>query len=687
MLWVPAGNSGAADRQEHCVFLRRFAQLGKRSGQKPDTVVIEPCATCGAACPVRTDTRAYVDLISQGRYIEAFEVIRETNPFPSVCSLICHHPCEQKCRRQFVDEPVALRNLKRFAAEQALEHRKATRMKAPITHAETIGIVGSGPGGLTVAHDCIKLGYAVTVYEALPRPGGLLACCVPKYRLPDEVLQQDLDDIIALGVEIRTGVRVGADVSLEELRKRHDALVLALGLSESADLPLKNHDHPDVLLAIPFLRAAAMGEAPEVKDHVLVVGGGNVAVDVARSAVRLGARTVKMVCLENEEEIPAWDWECREALEEGIEFVYRRGPIGVVVENGAIAALEAREVERVFDEQGRFSPTYFDDRISSIPGQMVIVAIGQRPNLDLAKGSPVAVDDRGRLKFAPETMTTGARGVFACGEVVTGPGAAIEAVANGQRAAKAVMSYLQTGEVSIQEEDELPEVGELPEELIPDIRRIERMAMPTLSPEERKKNFRQFESGYDEAAALQEALRCLSCTAGARVDEDKCAACLTCLRVCPFAVPVVDQVAVMCSEMCQACGLCAVECPANAISIQRFGTKSIRSRIEKLMKSSQQQVTRLEIVCNQDARTREDVQDRIWCSDGEVIARVPVTCAARAQEVDMMMPFEFGAQSVVIRQCNECRYGGAMNRLARRVERTREILDAAGVGGDKLSVQ
>ena len=656
--------------------MRRFAQLGNRITRKPDTVLVETCTTCGAACPVRTDTRAYVDLISQGRYIEAFEEIRRTNPFPSVCSLICHHPCEEKCRRQFVDEPVALRNLKRFAAEQALEHREATRMKAPIARAETIGIVGAGPAGLTVAHDCIELGYAVTVYEAMPRPGGLLACCVPKYRLPDEVLQQDLDDIIAMGVEIRTGVRVGTDVSLEELKRRHDALVLAVGLSESADLPLENRDHPDVLLAIPFLRAVAMGDAPEVKQHVLVVGGGNVAVDVARSAVRLGARTVKMVCLENEEEVPAWDWECREALEEGIEFIHRRGPIGVVVQNGAITALEVREVERVFDEQGRFSPTYFDDRISSIPGQMVILAIGQRSDLSLAKGSPVVVDQRGRLKFAPETMATSAEGIFACGEVVTGPGAAIEAVANGQRAAKAVMSYLQTGEVSIQEEDQLPEVGELPEELIADIRRIER-----------KKNFQQFESGYDEAAALQEALRCLSCTAGARVDEDKCAACLTCLRVCPFGVPVVDQVALMCSEMCQACGLCAAECPANAISIQRFGAKSIRSRIEQLMNSSQQQVTRLEIVCAQDARTRQEVQDRIHCCDGELIARVPVTCAARAQEVDMMLPFELGAKAVVIRQCSECRYGGAMNRLARRVKRTREILDAAGVGGDNLTVQ
>ncbi len=176
---------------------------------------LEVCATCSAACPVHTDTRAYVDCISRGDYEGAFEKIREFNPFPSVCGLVCHHPCEQQCRRQFVDAPVALRNLKRFATERALDYRQRMRAPAKITKPQTIGIVGSGPAGLTVAHDCIKAGYAVTVYEALPKPGGLLACAIPKYRLPDQVLAQDINDIEALGVEIQTGVRVGQDVTLD----------------------------------------------------------------------------------------------------------------------------------------------------------------------------------------------------------------------------------------------------------------------------------------------------------------------------------------------------------------------------------------------------------------------------------------------------------------------------------------
>ena len=650
-------------------------------------VQLDVCATCRAACPVRTDTRAYVDLIAQGRYIEAFEVIREFNPFPSVCSLICHHPCEQKCRRQFIDEPVALRNLKRFAVEQAGRHREEVRMAAEITHAQTVGVVGAGPAGLTVAHDLIKEGYAVTVYEALARPGGMLACAVPKYRLPDEVLKQDIDDIVSLGVEIKTGFRVGEDAGLDDLRGRHDALVLALGLSESGDLPLEDRDHPDVLLAIPFLRDVALGNPPSVRESVIVVGGGNVAVDVARTALRLGARTVKMVCLENEEEIPAWDWECREALEEGIGFLYRRGPTGVVVENGRIVGMRVREVERVFDAEGRFRPTYFDERTDVVPGEMIIITIGQQSDLRLVAGSEARVDERSRLEFDPATMATTAPGVFACGEVVTGPGAAIEAVASGHRAARAAMGYLRTGSAPVVEDEEVTEVGELPQDVIAQVRRIERLAMPTIAAEVRRNNFDPFELGYREADAMAEARRCLSCAAGATVDADKCATCLTCLRICPFGVPAVDDVAVMCSEMCQACGLCAVECPAVAISIERFRPRDIRERIVTLMESSEQQVTRVEIVCAQEAKTRQDVQDRVCAVNGDVVARIPVTCAARADEVAMMKPFELGAQSVVVRQCGECRYPGAMDRLAKRIERTRRILDAAGVGGDRLSLE
>jgi len=661
--------------------------LAASNSTAPGTVEVEHCAPCTAACPVGTDVRGYVELISQGRYEEAFEKIREFNPFPSVCGLICHHPCEQECRRQEVDEAVGLRNLKRFAAEQALGYRERVRHRADITHAETIGIVGSGPAGLTVAHDCIQQGYAVTVYESLPKAGGMLIAAIPKYRLPEDVVQQDLDDILALGVEIETGVSVGKDVTLAELQKKHSAVVLAVGLSDSRDLPLENRHHPDVLPGVPLLRDVALGKRVEVRDRVLVIGGGDVAIDVARTAMRLGATNVKIVCLENEEEMPAWQWERREALEEGVEILYRRGPTKVIVEDGRVAGLVLRQVERVFDGEGKFSPTYFDDRLSTIEGQMVLIAIGQSSDLALVQGSGVALNERGLLVFDPQTMATSERGVFACGEIVTGPGSAIEAIANGHRAARAALAYLQTGQVRpLAEQEELEPVEELPQDVIENVRRAERRAMPTLSPQERKKSLIQFELGYSEEDALTEARRCLSCTAGATVDESKCAACLTCLRVCPFDVPVVEDVAVMGSDMCQACGLCAAECPAVAVSIKRFAVGDIKNRIVTLLNSHPVPVTRVEIVCTQDATARQDVQDRIVTVDGDIVAKVAVTCAARADEVDMMKPFELGAQAVVVRMCSECRYRGAPDRLTKRVDRTKELLDAAGVGGDRLSL-
>ncbi len=585
-----------------------------------------------------------------------------------------------------MDEPVALRNLKRFAVEQALEYRLDQRRKAAITQAETVGVVGSGPAGLTAAQDLIKQGYAVTVYEAADRAGGMLSCAIPRYRLPNDDLARDLDDILSLGIELKTGVRVGTDVSLDELRSRHQAVVLALGLSLSRGLPLENSDHKDVVLALPFLKAAAVGEPMPVPDDVIVVGGGNVAVDVARTAVRCGASTVKMVCLESEEERPAWDWECLEALEEGITFVYRRGPVGAVVEDGKLTGMVVREVERVFDEDGRFSPTYFDDRRSTIPGKMIILAIGQAADLGAVADTDVKADRPGRLNFEAPTMATSAPGVFACGEVVTGPGAAIEAVASGHRAAAAALQYLQTGKVEPIVDEEVEELNELPEQVVEKVRRANRIAMPTMSAEERKKSFQQFEFGYKEPDALREARRCLSCAAGATVDKDKCEACLTCLRVCPFGVPAVEDVAVMTSDMCQSCGLCAVECPAVAISIKRFEVGDIATRITRVMKNSEQQVTRVEIACNQDAETREDVMERVYAVNGDVVARIPVTCAALADEVDMMKPFELGARAVVVRRCSTCRYRGAEDRIDKRVARTRQILDAAGVGGDKLEL-
>ena len=643
---------------------------------------------CRVACPVHTNTRAYVDLIRTGRYEEAFEEIRRTNPFPSVCSLICHHPCEAECRRNDVDEGLALRHLKRFVTEEVQEYREKTRKAVKITQPQNVGVIGSGPAGLTAACDCIKEGYGVTVYEAQPRAGGLLACAIPRYRLPWDALEEDLKDIRALGVEIKTNTRVGEDVSLDQLRDQHDALVLAAGLSRSRSIPLKNGDHPDVRLALPFLRASALEESQEVKDHVIVIGGGNVAVDVARTAVRLGAKTVKMICLENEEELPAWDWESREALEEGIEIVHREGPLEVIVDDGEVTGLVTREVERVFDEDGNFSPTYFDDQLSRFPGQMIVLAIGQQADLDFAEDSGLTLNRPGRLQFDPDTMSTSEKGVFSCGEVVTGPGSAIEAVASGHRAARAALGYLETGELKPVAEEDFEEVQDFPEHVPSKMPELDREPMAMMSPEERKKSFAQFEIGYDEAQALAEAWRCVSCGAGARVDEDRCAACLTCVRICPFDAPTIEDIANMPAEICQACGLCAAECPADCIIIQRIeDAPTVPERIEELIGGTEQTVSSVEIVCAHDARTRDELVDRLEKRNGTSAAILPMGCAGATREVDMMKPFEFGVREVKVRLCSHCIFEGAHDRIRKRVARTQELLEEVGLSGDQLVLE
>ncbi|MGE5174564.1 MAG: FAD-dependent oxidoreductase, partial [Betaproteobacteria bacterium] len=262
-----------------------------------------PYSPCRAACPAHTDVQAYVGLIAQGRYTEAFEVITAPNPIASVCSMICHHPCEQACRRCGVDEPLSVRHLKRFAIEKSLDYRRAKRRLIPKTKNKSVGIIGSGPSGLAAANDLSNLGYRVTIYERHPALGGMLVCAIPPYRLPREVLKEDIDDVISKGVEVKTNCEIGKDVKLDDLTKKHEAVLIAIGLSQSRSIPIPGVDGPGVLLAIPFLTDVAFGKKPTLGSNVLVIGGGIVAMDVARTARRLGVKNVSMVCLESAEEM------------------------------------------------------------------------------------------------------------------------------------------------------------------------------------------------------------------------------------------------------------------------------------------------------------------------------------------------------------------------------------------------
>jgi NADPH-dependent glutamate synthase beta subunit-like oxidoreductase/coenzyme F420-reducing hydrogenase delta subunit/NAD-dependent dihydropyrimidine dehydrogenase PreA subunit len=653
---------------------------------------LERQAPCLVACPVHTDTRLYVERILEGRYEDALELLLAANPFTSVCGRICHHPCEQSCRRSKVDAPVGLRQLKRFVVEATADYRLRRRAPADRTRSERIAIIGSGPAGLTAAHDLARAGFGVTVFEAAPEPGGMLGAAIPRYRLPYDVLREDIDDILALGVELKTGCAVGADIEFSELERGFDAILVATGLSESRSLGVPGIDSRGVLLALPLLRATCAGQPPELGERVVVIGGGNVAVDVARCARRLGVADVTLACLESRDEMPAWEWEVAEALEEGIKLAPSWGPSAVETRDGAVSGIHLKRCTRVFDDQGRFSPAFDEAETTLLPAHSIILAIGQRADLACLKGSSVAVGRDQRLEYDPQTMATSARGVFACGEVVTGPGAAVEAVADGHRAARAIQHFLDTGELLTQApREELPSLGDLPPETIERIKERARVRVALAAADARVRDFSEIERGFTEAEARAEAQRCLACTTGAFVDEDRCAACLTCVRVCPFGVATVARTAVMPDEKCQACGLCAALCPAAAIALKRFGAQHIQQDLSHLLAGlpiSQRPRMIVSFCCLFETTSRKFLEDNPQDVAATGVARVLVPCVGRLSVVDMLAPFEMGADGVCVVACasGECLYPTAEERLRARVEEVKRILDQIGLGGERIDL-
>jgi formate dehydrogenase beta subunit len=647
-------------------------------------------ASCMAACPVQTDTRQYVELITQGRYEEALEFLLDANPFSSVCGRICHHPCEQQCRRSKVDAPVGLRMLKRFVVENTREYRLLRRKWVEPSRKEKVAVIGSGPAGLTAAHDLAKLGFGVVVYEKNDMPGGMLGTAIPRYRLPYEVVKEDIDDILSLGVDVRTGYEIGAGIGIEGLRDAgYAAILIATGLSESRTLGIPGIDSEGVLLAIPFLNTVAVGRGSSLGDRVVVIGGGNVALDVARCARRLGVEKVTLVSLESWEEMPAWKWEIDETVQEGVEVRNSWGPRAIFAEDGVVRGLELKKCTAVFDETGRFNPSFDEGDISTLIADSIIIAIGQWSDLTCIEGSAVKAT-RDRLEYERETLATTEEGIFACGEVVTGPGAAVEAVRDGHRAARAIVHYLDTGELLKQPVTKPPSLGDIPLDIAEKIKQRAPVIPELAAAEMRVRGFSEIERGFTEAQALAEAKRCLACTTGALADEEKCAGCLTCVRICPFGVATVEKTAVMPQELCQACGLCAAECPAAAIALKRFGTNRMKEEIEGLFAGIQMRADLHPLIvsycCLFEVTSRQLVRSEPSDAVRTGVARVMVPCVARLSVVDILAPFELGADAVVIISCTEgdCLYPTAEERLSVRVRRAKGVLDEIGLGGERI---
>ena len=568
---------------------------------------------CLAACPVHTNAGMYVAAIADGDDELAYLTARMPNPFASVCGRVCAAPCEDACRRGQIDRPIAIRALKRFVTEQFgpetdSENRVWEKVAAPVQtdRQESIAIVGGGPAGMACAHDLRRWGYAVTVYEATDKLGGAMWLGIPEYRLDRSVLANDIAAIVDLGIDVRYNTRLGVDITLDELRERHDAVFLSIGATLGRGLDIEGSEADGVFKAIEFLINMNRGFEVKVGERVIVVGGGDVAmdaartalrasaygpgaadaeqrpsmgdaIDVARTALRAGARDITVMSLEARDEMPAHDFEIEEAEEEGVRFVHRRGPRRILTEGGRVVAMETTGVRSVFDEDGRFAPDFDEDDIRADEADTIILAIGQAIDIESLGDHGPEISPRRTIQVDPDTGATNVEGIWSGGDAAKGPRTLIDAVADGRRSATAIHRHF-GGSVESDRPGRMVRLDQF-HRLDDHYDRFDRVAVPTLDTG-RRIGLAEVELGFTPEQARHEAGRCLRCFANIMLDvSERCVLCALCSDVCP-----VDVISLVPSEeiapdrpggtallldetKCIRCGLCIERCPPDALSM------------------------------------------------------------------------------------------------------------------------
>ncbi len=481
-------------------------------------------APCKATCPAHVSIQGYIALINQEKYKEAIELFRDAHPFPGVCGRVCHHPCESQCTRGDYDEPLAIRELHRFLADWETTADETILPEAPEEKRnENVAVIGSGPAGLSTAYFLARKGYGVTIFEKLPVAGGMMAVGIPEYRLPRNMLQREIDIIRELGVEIKTGVTFGKDITFDSLKADgYAAVFMGIGLHAGRRLGIENEDVEGVLQGVDFLRDAALGREVPVGKDVLVIGGGNVAIDVALTAKRKGAENVTMVCLEKREEMPAWEHEIEEALEGDIKIVNSFGPKSFFIDKDSkkFSGIEFKTCTAVFDEEGRFSPSFDEAACEAFFGDTVIISIGQATDTSDLEKENVPMTGRGGLHADPLTLQTPMEWVFAGGDAFYGPKSVVDAVASGKEAAESIHRFingmdLKEGRIKEWTYDK-PDILNEPQK--------DRTPVRCLDPEARECNFLEVSFGYNEEEAKNEADRCLKCGI--------CSECYQCVKAC-----------------------------------------------------------------------------------------------------------------------------------------------------------
>jgi NADPH-dependent glutamate synthase beta subunit-like oxidoreductase/ferredoxin len=627
--------------------------------QLPDLEHWKAQVKCQAGCPVRTDAGRYVQLIAERRDEEAFLVARAPNPFASVCGRICAAPCEDACRRGNIDAPISIRALKRYVTErygvESLRPDTQDRLRErPILEGNLYGghlpvvpfsgsgrgprrkvaVVGAGPAGLSAAHDLALLGYDVTVFDAASEPGGMMRFGIPEYRLPRTLIHEEIQKILALGVTLKSGMPLTPTFGLAELRADgFEAVFLSVGVSKGRDLQAPGVELDGVVKAVDYLLNVNRGYRMNLGRRVVVIGGGFVAFDAARTALRLGredeahelagetdarmkeafdsaraalrggATEVTIVSLESFAEMPVLQTtqgheEFEEAKKEGIAFLPRRGP-KAFLGDGHLRQVELRGVLSVFDESGRFSPRYDDDDVLTLDADSCVLAIGQKPDLSFLKPTDgVELTPGGTIRIDAKTLATSAKGVYAGGDVAFGPRNLIEAVANGKLAARSIHEQLAHEHARLEVTLDVEKIPTRDYRMLAGFEILDRETPPTLELG-RRTGIAEVETGYAQEAAVRQGARCLVCHVQTIYDPELCVLCSRCVDVCPeYCLAIVPfeslelgeaekaelvkraeasglplSAMIKDDDRCIRCGLCAVRCPTDAMTMERFSVQ------------------------------------------------------------------------------------------------------------------
>ena len=570
---------------------------------------------CALACPAQTDCQGYVGLIANGAYREAHALIREKLPLPGCIGRVCPAPCENACRREMVEEPISIAHLKTFATDTA---KAMGAYPTPTPNADTgkhVAIVGGGPGGLTAAYFLRLGGHRVTIYDAMPKMGGMLRYGIPDYRLPQEILDDEISQIQSTGVEMKNGVKLGEHITLKELRASHDAVLLAIGAWSSMSLRCPGEELKNVVGGIDFLREVALGATPDLANkHVTVVGGGNTAMDACRTAIRLGATSVTNIYRRTKTEMPAQSIEIKEAEEEGVIFKFLVNPLEIQDKNGHATAIRLQKMQLGEpDASGRRSPVPIPNEEEILAVDMVLIAIGQHTNP--AGLDDVALTKRQTIAADENNFTTNIEGVFAVGDATNkGTGIAIEAIGEARRAATVIDNYFSTGEITAYQAPFVVTKENISPNEFDTIPKADREAMPHVAPNIRRHTFDEVNMGFTQEQAKAEASRCLECGcadyfncklvnyadiykispySGAKTisptdsshpniirNPEKCILCGLCVRVCQaidvgaldfdgrgfdtMVKPAFEQP--LAETDCQGCGQCVALCPTGALT-------------------------------------------------------------------------------------------------------------------------